>query len=83
MAKLGAVILPATLLLTRNDLVDRIEKGHVRHIECAADCASKFERVGQRCTCIVVGGPVRERELPRQVFQAVLHLSRHQKRDWP
>jgi acetyl-CoA synthetase len=58
--KLGAVILPATPLLSRDDLADRIERGGVRHIVCAADCASKFERVGQRCTRIVVGGPVRE-----------------------
>ncbi len=58
--KLGAVILPATPLLSRDDLADRIERGGVRHIVCAADCASKFEQVGQRCTRIVVGEPVRE-----------------------
>jgi acetyl-CoA synthetase len=58
--KLGAVILPATLLLNRDDLVDRIERGGVRHIVCAAECASKFEGVGRRCTRIVVGGPVRD-----------------------
>src|SRR6516162_4672760 len=58
--KLGAVILPATPLLSRDDLTDRIERGGVRHIVCAADCASKFERVGQPCTRIVVGEPVRE-----------------------
>ena len=58
--KLGAVILPASPLLSKDDLADRVERGSVRYIECAADCASKFERVGQRCTRIVVGGPVRE-----------------------
>ena len=58
--KLGALILPATPLLSRDDLADRIERGGVRHIVCAADCASKFEQVGQRCTRIVVGGPLRE-----------------------
>ena len=46
--KLGAVILPATPLLSRDDLADRIERGGVRHIVCAADCASKFEQMGQR-----------------------------------
>src|SRR5215831_14250023 len=53
-------ILPATPLLSRDDLADRIQRGGVRHIVCAADCVSKFERVEQRCTRIVVGGPVRE-----------------------
>jgi acetyl-CoA synthetase len=56
--KLGAVIVPATPLLSGNDLADRIERGHVRHIVCAADCVSKFDLFGKHCTGIVVGGPV-------------------------
>ena len=32
--KLGAVILPATTLLSRDDLADRIGRGRVRHIVC-------------------------------------------------
>jgi acetyl-CoA synthetase len=58
--KLGAVILPATPLLSRDDVVDRIERGGVRHIVCATDCASRFDRLGKDCTRIAVGGPVHE-----------------------
>jgi acetyl-CoA synthetase len=54
--KLGAVILPATPLLSRADLADRIQRGQVRNIVCAADCAPKFEHLGKHCTRIVVGG---------------------------
>jgi acetyl-CoA synthetase len=58
--KLGAVILPATPLLSRADLADRIERGRVRHIVCATDCVPKFEHLGKHCTRIVVGGSVPE-----------------------
>jgi acetyl-CoA synthetase len=58
--KLGAVILPATPLLGRDDLADRIERGRVRHIVCDADCTSKLDQVGKQYTRVVVGGPVGE-----------------------
>jgi acetyl-CoA synthetase len=58
--KLGAVILPATPLLSRADLADRIERGGVRHIVCAADCVPKFGHLSKHCTRIVVGGSVPE-----------------------
>jgi acetyl-CoA synthetase len=58
--KLGAVILPATPLLSKDDLADRIERGSVRHIVCAADCVSRFDGLGKLCTRIVVAGPMRE-----------------------
>ena len=60
LVKLGAVILPATPLLSRVDLADRIERGGVRHIVCAADCGSRFDRLGRHCTRIVVAGPMPE-----------------------
>src|SRR5580704_15473431 len=37
--KLGAVIVPATMLLTRNDLADRFARGRVRHVIAGADAA--------------------------------------------
>jgi acetyl-CoA synthetase len=58
--KLGAVILPATPLLSRADLADRIERGHVQHIVCAAECVPKFGPLSKHCTRIVVGGSVPE-----------------------
>src|SRR5277367_5095461 len=41
--KLGAVIVPATMLLARNDLADRFARGRVRHVIAAADVTSKFD----------------------------------------
>src|SRR3984885_1143464 len=35
--KLGAVVIPATTLLNRNDLVDRFARGRTRHVIVGAD----------------------------------------------
>jgi acetyl-CoA synthetase len=56
--KLGAVISPATTLLSVADVADRIERGRVRHIVCGTECVPRFEHLGKRCTRIVVGGSV-------------------------
>ncbi len=56
--KLGAIVIPATTLLTAADLADRIERGRVRHIVCAAELAPKLEGIGGKCTRIAVGGAV-------------------------
>jgi acetyl-CoA synthetase len=56
MMKLGAVIIPATTLLTANDVADRIVRGHVRHIVCAAELAPKIEAACGSCTRIAIGG---------------------------
>ena len=56
MMKLGAVIIPATTLLTANDVADRIARGRVRHIICAADLAPKIEAACGSCTRIAIGG---------------------------
>jgi len=54
--KLGAVIIPATTLLARDDLLDRFERGHVRHVVVGhADCG-KFDDLPGDYTRIVVGG---------------------------
>jgi acetyl-CoA synthetase len=58
--KLGAVISPATTLLSVADVVDRIERGRVRHIVCGMECVPTFGHLGRRCTRIVVGGSVPE-----------------------
>jgi acetyl-CoA synthetase len=54
--KLGAVIIPATTLLNRDDLVDRFARGHVRHVVAGADSAGKFDGLGGDFTRIAVGG---------------------------
>src|SRR5271155_1845520 len=56
--KLGAVIVPATTLLTRNDLADRFARGRVRHVIAGADAAGKFADLPGDYTRIVVGNDV-------------------------
>src|SRR5580692_11917746 len=56
--KLGAVIVPATLLLTRNDLADRFARGRVRHVIAGADATVKFADLSGDYTRIVVGKEV-------------------------
>lgn len=58
MMKLGAVIIPATTLLTANDVADRIARGRVKHIVCAADLAPKIEQACGSCTKIAIGGKI-------------------------
>ncbi|MEV0620229.1 AMP-binding protein [Nonomuraea sp. NPDC050404] len=41
--KLGAVIIPATTLLTGKDVAERIERGRVAHVIANADDAGKFQ----------------------------------------
>ncbi len=56
--KLGAVVIPATALLTPADLRDRIERGNVRHVVAASAHAPKFADVPGDYTRIAVGPPV-------------------------
>jgi acetyl-CoA synthetase len=56
--KLGAVIIPATTLLTPSDLVDRVERGGARHVVVSAAEAPKFDDVPGDYTRVAVGGDV-------------------------
>jgi acetyl-CoA synthetase len=56
--KLGAVIVPATTLLTRGDLRDRFARGRIRHVIAGTDAAMKFADFPGDYTRIVVGGDV-------------------------
>ncbi len=56
--KLGAVIVPATTLLTRNDLADRFARGRVKHVIAGADAAAKFADLPGNYSRIVVGKEV-------------------------
>jgi acetyl-CoA synthetase len=53
--KLGAVIIPATTLLARNDLLDRFARGRVRHVIAGTDAAAKFADLPGDYTRILVG----------------------------
>ncbi len=56
--KLGAVIIPATTLLARDDLLDRFERGHVRHVVVGSQDAGKFADLPGDYTRISVGDAV-------------------------
>ena len=56
--KLGAVLIPATSLLTTDDLRDRIERGDVRHVVSASAQAAKFAELPGNYTRISIGEPV-------------------------
>jgi acetyl-CoA synthetase len=53
--KLGAVIIPATTLLTTDDLKDRFERGGVRHVVVGAADTGKFDALPGDYGRIVVG----------------------------
>lgn len=54
--KLGAVLVPSTLLLSRADLQGRIERGGIRHLIVDAAQVGKFEGMDAALTRICVGG---------------------------
>ncbi|HTT81676.1 MAG TPA: AMP-binding protein [Stellaceae bacterium] len=54
--KLGAVVIPATTLLSRDDLIDRFARGRVRHVVTSADNAAKFSDIPGDYTRIAVAG---------------------------
>src|SRR3954452_2374717 len=58
--KLGAVVIPATTLLTRDDLLDRFGRGGARHLVTGADNAGKFADIPGDYTRIAVAGPTGE-----------------------
>ncbi|MBS0448944.1 MAG: AMP-binding protein [Proteobacteria bacterium] len=56
--KIGAVMIPATHLLTRDDLQDRLTRGEVKHIVTNPTLAPKFDGLAPELTRIVAGGAV-------------------------
>ena len=54
--KLGAVVSPATTLLTEDDVRDRLERGRVTHVVAGLANVGKFDAIEQDFTRIVVGG---------------------------
>ncbi|MBA2673340.1 AMP-binding protein [Ramlibacter sp.] len=53
--KLGAVVIPATSLLTPDDLADRLARGQVRHVVTSTAQTSKFAQLAGGYTRICVG----------------------------
>ena len=56
--KLGAVLIPATALLTTDDLRDRLDRGEVRHVVTASEQAAKFAALPGDYTRISIGAAV-------------------------
>jgi acetyl-CoA synthetase len=54
--KLGAVLIPATTLLTPDDLLDRFDRGNVKHVVVGAANTDKFATLAGSYTRICVGG---------------------------
>ncbi|EIT69768.1 MULTISPECIES: AMP-binding protein [Hydrocarboniphaga] len=54
--KLGAVMIPATLLLSPEDLEDRLDRGGARYVVASASQTAKFAQYAGRFTGISVGG---------------------------
>jgi len=57
--KLGAVVSPATTLLSAEDLRDRVQRGRMRHVIADADAAARFDEVPGDYTRTQVGGAPR------------------------
>ena len=55
--KLSAVVVPATNLLTRDDLRDRLTRGAIRYVVAASGDAAKFDDLAGDSTRIAVGPP--------------------------
>lgn len=53
--KLGAVVIPATTMLTEDDLRDRFERGGVRHVIAAGELAPRFASIAGSYSRIAVG----------------------------
>ncbi|MDQ2819551.1 MAG: AMP-binding protein [Pseudomonadota bacterium] len=56
--KLGAVLVPTTMLVSTADLIDRMERGAVRHVIVQASETAKFDGVSGNYTRIAVGAAV-------------------------
>ena len=56
--KIGAVIIPATTLLSSEDLTDRLARGHVKAIVTDARLAPRFQDQGAVPVRIAIGGGV-------------------------
>jgi acetyl-CoA synthetase len=54
--KLGAVVIPATPLLSHDDLRDRLERGNVKHVVIGIAHVEKLSGLAHDCTRICVGG---------------------------
>jgi acetyl-CoA synthetase len=63
--KLGVVVIPATTLLTSDELRDRLDRGRARAVVATQDQVAKFAGLGDdKLVRIVIGGPGKDGWLP-------------------
>ena len=55
--KLGVIVIPATTLLSSDDIADRLARGRARFVVADAADAAKFDDVADSVVRIAVGGP--------------------------
>ena len=53
--KLGAIVVPTSVLIAQNDLADRITRGQIAHVITREDQIHKFSDLAKSCTRICVG----------------------------
>jgi acetyl-CoA synthetase len=58
--KLGVVVTPSSMQLTRADIAERVARGDVKHVVVDASVADRFSGLEAVKTRIVVGGPAPE-----------------------
>jgi acetyl-CoA synthetase len=58
--KLGVVVIPATTLLTRDELRDRLDRGRARAVVAAEDQLAKFDTLDTKGIVRIAVGPPRE-----------------------
>ena len=68
--KLGAVVIPATTMLTEVDLADRVARGRVRAVVAAAELAPRFEQLEGDYVRIAVGGAAGWRDFAESQAEA-------------
>jgi acetyl-CoA synthetase len=56
--KLGAVMVPTTMLVSGSDLADRLQRGAIRHVVVQSSEAAKFDGMAGDYSRIAVGGAV-------------------------
>lgn len=55
--KLGAIVIPSTLMLTEADLIERVERARVQHVIVAGGETSKFAKISEKIRRICTGHP--------------------------
>jgi len=73
--KIGAVVVPCSMLLTEEDLRDRLDRGAIRHVFAAAEQSHKFEALAGTYTRTAVGSEVQGWHSYQDAYAESAHFS--------